>query len=91
MARDEDFRGALVELFRSQDPAGLIRILETPDNEYEPEVDVVITWTSPASAEQVKHLFVEMLDADWGSLSDDAAERLAEGIRGLQREHGVVT
>jgi hypothetical protein len=54
-------------------------------------VDVVITWTSPASAEQVKHLFVEMLDADWGSLSDDAAERLAEGIRGLQREHGVVT
>jgi hypothetical protein len=31
MARDEDFRGALVELFRSQDPAGLIRILETPD------------------------------------------------------------
>ncbi len=85
---DPEYRAALLELFRAEDPARLIK-LGAPDDEYEPEVDSVVGWTTGATQSRVSRLLHQWFGS-WGSLSAADAERLADGILRLQLQYGVI-
>ena len=78
-----EYRVALLELFASVDPVGLAD-LGGPRDEYEPEIDDLVKWRTQVTADQVKNTFLRLLGQPTGHVSDEDAERLADGIAALR-------
>jgi hypothetical protein len=78
-----EYRTALVELFAVVDPVGLVES-GAPSDEYEREIDELVRWRTPVTADQVKETFLRWFGEPTGRIADDDAARLADGIADLR-------
>ena len=81
-----DYRYAVMQLFATVDPMGLVAG-GAPDDEYEPEINELLKWRRPVTAEDVREVFRRMFAPD-GRVSKRDAALLAEGIATIRDEFG---
>jgi hypothetical protein len=68
------------------DPVGLIDI-GCPEDEYDPEVEDLIKWRDPVSAERVADVFLRWFGPESGAMSSSDAARIAAGINSARVLH----
>jgi len=77
---------AVRAVINNEDPVGLIA-MGAPDDEYDPEIEDLITWREPVSPEAVVEVFLRWFGSEAGDLTDEAAARIASGINDARRAH----
>ena len=68
-----------------EDPAGLLG-MGAPEDEYDPEIQDLIKWHEPVTAEQVSAVFLRWF-GETGAMPSDAAARIAEGVNQARAQH----
>ncbi len=68
------------------DPIGLIR-MDCPEDEYDAEVEDLIKWRQPVTAERVAEVFIQWFGRENGAMALDDAERIATGINAARAAH----
>jgi hypothetical protein len=68
-----------------EDPVGLLAI-GAPDDEYDPEVQELVTTGDAVTAEQVRAVFLRWFGAP-GVMSPEVAARIADGVSRARAQH----
>lgn len=75
---------AVRAVVNGEDPVGLIA-MGAPDDEYDPEIEDLITWRGPVSPESVAEVFHRWFGEGAGDLSHAAAARIASRVNDARR------
>lgn len=68
-----------------EDPVGLLA-MDAPEDEHDPEVEDLIKWREPITAEHVAEVFLRWFGAS-GQMSTEQAARIAAGINQARVDH----
>jgi hypothetical protein len=68
------------------DPVGLID-MGAPDDEYDSEVEDLIKWREPVTAERVAEVFTQWFGPENGAMTPINAARIADGINAARATH----
>lgn len=68
------------------DPVGLID-MGAPDDEYDAEVEDLIMWRDPVTAERVAEVFIRWFGPENGAMTPTSAARIADGINAARAVH----
>ena len=74
------------EVVNEVDPVGLIG-MGCPEDEYDPEIEDLIKWREPVTADRVAQVFVRWFGPESGTMLASEAVRIAEGINAARLRH----